>query len=166
MTPFRRRYGAGPLHFLSLVACFAFAGYVVTIIHQVGDWERILVWFGAGVVGHDLVLFPLYALADRSAGWLGARRHPTRLPTVPWANHLRVPAVISAVLLAVSFPLVLNLANGTYQGATGLTVAPYAGRYLLTVGALFGTSAVLYAVRVGRALRRRRPGEAVRRSNP
>jgi hypothetical protein len=149
---FRRYYGAGPLHLLALIACFALSGYVVDDMYHAAHGQRILVWFLGAVVGHDLVLFPLYALADRSAGWLGARFRPDRRPAVPWINYVRVPVVMSVLLLAVSFPLVLNLSNRTYQAATGLTVAPFEGRYLLVVAALFGTSAVLYALRLGRAM--------------
>ena len=150
---FRRYYGAGPLHLLALIACFALSGYVVDDMYRAAHGQRILVWFVGAVIGHDLVLFPLYALADRSAGWLGARSRAERLPAVPWINYVRVPVVMSVLLLAVSFPLVLNLSNRTYQAATGLTVAPYEGRYLLVVAALFGVSAVLYALRLGRAAR-------------
>jgi hypothetical protein len=158
MKRFRRHYGAGPLHLLGLLASLAFAGYIVSIIHQVGHWERILVWLVLALVGHDLVLFPLYALADRSASWLHARFHPERLPAVPWINHLRVPVVLSVVLLAVSWPLVLDRSAATYHAATGLTPAPYENRYLLTVAVIFAASAVLYAVRLGRAaVSRRRP---------
>jgi len=154
MRYIRRYYGAGPLHLLSLLACLAFAGYVVTLVHQAREWQLILLWFGGAIIGHDIVAFPLYALADRSAGLLGALRHPDSLPPVPWINHIRVPAVISGLLLAISFPLVLDLAGPSYHGATGLSVAPFAGRYLLIVAVLFGTSAVLYALRVRSAVRR------------
>jgi hypothetical protein len=166
MGRFRRHYGAGPLHLMSLLACFAFAGYIVSLIHQAGHWERILVWLVAAIVGHDIVLFPLYALADHSAGWFAARRHPDSLPAVPWINYVRVPAVMSALLLAVSFPLVLDLATPSYKAATGLTVAPYEGRYLLVVAVLFGASAVLYALRVGRAARIRRGAIPADRQTP
>jgi len=150
---FRRYYGAGPLHLLALIACFGLSGYIVDDMYRAAHGQRILVWFIGAVVGHDLVLFPLYALADRSAGWVGARTRATHLPPVPWINYVRVPVVISVLLLAISFPLVLDLSNRTYKGATGLTVAPFQGRYLLIVGVLFATSAVLYALRVGRAVR-------------
>jgi hypothetical protein len=153
MKLFRRYYGAGPLHLLALIACFALSGYVVDDMYRAAHGQRILVWFVGAVVGHDLVLFPLYALADRSAGWLGARTRAAFLPPVPWINYVRVPVVMSVLLLGVSFPLVLDLSNRTYKAATGLTVAPFQGRYLLVVGVLFATSAVLYALRVGRAVR-------------
>jgi hypothetical protein len=152
LTAFRRHYGAGPLHLLSLLACFALSGYIVTAMYHAGHGERILVWFAGAILGHDLVLFPLYALADRSEGWLTARRHPQRLPAVPWINHVRVPVVLSFMLLAISFPLVLDWSNRSYHAATGLTLAPYEGRYLLIVAVLFAASAVLYAARLGRAV--------------
>jgi hypothetical protein len=149
---FRHYYGSGPLHLLALLACFAFAGYVVKDMYHARDGVRILVWFVAAIIGHDIILFPLYALADRSLSWVSARRHAKDLPVVPWINYLRVPVVVSVMLLAVSFPLVLKLSPGPYRAATGLTVAPYEGRYLLIVAVLFGASAVLYATRMGRAV--------------
>jgi hypothetical protein len=149
----RRHYGAGPLHLLSLVASFAFAGYVATRIVSQGGAVRIAAWFVFCIVAHDLIGWPLYALADRSAVRL-ARRHPERLPRVPWINHLRVPTVISGVLLLISFPLVLRLSNATYQGYVGYSESVYVGNWLLVTGILFAGSALIYAVRLGRARRR------------
>jgi hypothetical protein len=108
-------------------------------------------------------LFPLYALADRSAGWVQARRHPASLPAVPWINYLRVPVVMSLILLVISWPLVLDRSEPAYHAATGLTLAPFEGRYLLVVGTLFAVSAVLYALRLGQAVAatRRIAAEAV-----
>lgn len=150
MRAIRKHYGAGPLHLLSVLACGLVVAYVVTRLVASGPITKIEVWFVGAAVAHDLFLWPLYALADRSAVRL-ARRDPSRLPAVPWINHLRVPAVLSAVLLAVSFPLVLQLSPGAYQAATGLSQAPFLNRWLGITGVLFATSAVLYAVRVGRA---------------
>jgi ABC-type transport system involved in cytochrome c biogenesis permease subunit len=151
MAWFRRRYGAGPLHLLSLVACLAFAGYIVTRILAGPEGLRILVWFAGAAVAHDLVLWPLYAVADRGAV-VAARRHPERLPRVPWVNYVRVPTILSAVLLAVSFPLVFRWSEPAYHNASGLTESPYLGRWLLLTGVAFGVSAVLYAWRVGRVM--------------
>jgi hypothetical protein len=148
---FRRHYGAGPLHLLSLVACLAFAGYGVTRILAGPEGIRILVWFGGAAVAHDLVLWPLYAVADRGAV-VAARRHPERLLRVPWINYVRVPTILSAVLLAVSFPLVFRWSEPAYHNASGLTESPYLGRWLLVTGMAFGLSAVLYAFRVGRVM--------------
>jgi hypothetical protein len=148
----RRRYGAGPLHLLALLACFALAGYAATRIHDQGGMVRIAAWFVLCIVGHDLIAWPLYALADRTAV-RASRRHPERLPAVPWINHVRVPAVISGVLLLISFPLVLRLSEQAYLGVTGYTESAYLGNWLLVTGVAFGVSAVLYALRVARARR-------------
>ena len=75
---FRRHYGAGPLHLLSLVACLAFAGYVATRILAGPEAIRILVWFAGAAVAHDLILWPLYAVADRGA--VRGRPPPPRPP--------------------------------------------------------------------------------------
>jgi hypothetical protein len=149
----RRHYGAGPLHLLCLLSCLSFAGYVVTRILGGPEGLRVLIWLAAAAAAHDLVLWPLYALADRTAA-AAARRHPDRLPKVPWINHLRVPVVFSAVTLAVSFPLVFGWSEQAYRAATGLTENPYLGRWLLLTGAAFGASAVLYALRLAFAGRK------------
>jgi hypothetical protein len=149
----RRRYGAAPLHLLSLLCCLALAGYGATRVLAGPEGLRILVWFAAAAVAHDLVLWPLYALADVTLVAV-ARRHPERLPKVPWTNHLRIPVVVSAVMLAVSFPLVFRLSEPAYHAASGLTENPYLGRWLLLTGMAFGLSAVVYALRLGRAIAR------------
>jgi hypothetical protein len=161
MRWFRRRYGAGPLHLLGMLAAFALAGYVASRIAGVPLALRIGIWFASGVVAHDLLLWPLYTLVDRVAV-VAARRHPERLPKVPWINHLRVPVVLSAVWLMISFPLVLRLAPGSYRSATGLTPDIYMGRWLLVSAVAFGASALIYAARLGRAVRRERPSSAGR----
>ena len=150
MNWFRRHYGAGPGHLVLLLASFAFAGYISTQIAQVPAAAHIAVWFLGAVVFHDLVLWPAYAAADRimtSWAWL-SRHRKVRTAAVPWVNHIRVPAVISGVLLAVSFPLVFNWAGSTYRSATGLSPLPYTTRWIVITAVLFGTSAVVYLVRL------------------
>lgn len=165
MRWFRRHYGAGPLHLLGLLAAFAVAGYVASRIAGVPLAMRIGIWFVAGVVAHDLLLWPLYTVVDRVAV-VAARRHPERLPKVPWINHLRVPVVLSAVWLMISFPLVLRLTPGSYRSATGLTADIYLGRWLLLSAIAFVASAVIYAIRLGRAVRRERTPRAVPGTQP
>jgi hypothetical protein len=137
------------------MASFALAGYVATRIAGVPQATRIGIWFVSGVIAHDLLLWPLYTLVDRGAV-RAARHHPEHLPPVPWINHLRVPVVVCGVWLMISFPLVLRLTPGAYHSATGLTPDVYLGRWLLVSAAAFAASAVAYAVRVRRALRRSR----------
>ena len=75
-----RWYGANPLHLLALLACFALAGYAAARLVSSRPLG-VAVWFLGAVVGHDLLLMPLYSLADRSA--LAAIRHRTpRLPVI------------------------------------------------------------------------------------
>src|ERR1700741_2977476 len=70
-TRFSAIYGSRPLHLLTMVSGFALLGYIVatfkpaTLWNPGSWWQSIGVWFAAAVVGHDLLLFPLYALADR-----------------------------------------------------------------------------------------------------
>jgi hypothetical protein len=62
----RRWYGGHPLHLLALLAAFALAGYAVRAVVAAGQWRGFALWFVVAIVGHDLLLFPLYSLADLS----------------------------------------------------------------------------------------------------
>ena len=137
-----RWYGANPLHLLALLGCFALAGYAADQLvpsRPVG----IAAWFAGAVVGHDLLLMPLYSLADRSAAAV-IRHRATRLPAIPWINYLRVPAALSGLLLLVWFPLILRLRT-RYQASTTLSPAPFLRHWLALTGALF---AAALAVRI------------------
>jgi hypothetical protein len=68
------------LHLLALLAAFALAGYAVRGVVEAGQWRGFALWFAVAIVGHDLLLFPLYSLADLSLrrllpGRSAARRH-------------------------------------------------------------------------------------------
>lgn len=141
---FTRLYGAGPLHAVLMLASFALAGYVVARVLEVSNAGWIAVWLAGAIVAHDLVLFPLYTGADRL---LSGRRRRLREPLVSWRNHVRVPAVLSGVLLLITFPLVFALSEPTYLRATGLHTSPYLGRWLIVAACLFAGSGVAYVVR-------------------
>jgi hypothetical protein len=146
-----------------------------------GQWRGFAVWFAIAIVGHDLLLFPLYSLADlsvrrllplagrigrrrpRGAGEAGAAGAPAagRLGP-PVLTYLRVPAAFSLLILLVWFPLILRLSAGTYHRASGLSASPYLGRWLAVTGTLFAGSAICYAL----ALRRARPGGTARPPAP
>jgi hypothetical protein len=81
----RRWYGANPLHLLALLASFALAGYAVRAVIMAGQWTGFAAWFAVAIIGHDLLLFPLYSLADLSL------RH-----LLPGGSHGRLPAAQSA----------------------------------------------------------------------
>ncbi len=150
MRRFRAVYGSHPLHLLTLVAGFALFGYVVATLTPAALWnartwwQSILVWFAAAIVAHDLVLFPLYALADRIL--LRANRF-TRL-RVPLVNYVRVPALGSALTLLLFLPGIIKQGAPTVLAATGQTQEPFMGRWLLLTAAMFGISAILYAARL------------------
>ena len=110
----------------------------------------MLIWFGAAVVAHDLVLFPLYALADRSVTTLlrPRRRMPDRgVPRVPPLNYVRVPALGSGLMLLLFLPGIIEQGRSSYAAATGQTQQPYLGRWLLLTAALFAVSAASYAAK-------------------
>ena len=141
----RGRYGASPLHLLTLLASFALAGYAALQELRGPVPLRVAGWFLGAVIAHDLVLFPLYALADRSL--TGLRRRPAAAARSGAVNYLRVPVLRSGLLLLLFFPLILRQSEGAYGRASGLDQSPYLGHWLLLTGALFGGSAVAYAVR-------------------
>jgi hypothetical protein len=144
---FVRWYGANPLHLLALLASFALAGYAAARLvasHPFG----VAFWFLGAVIGHDLLLMPLYSLADKSA--LAAIRHRApRWPVVRWINYLRVPAGLSGLLLLVWFPLILRL-HTDYHASTTLSADPFLWHWLAVTGALFLLSAALLALRLRR----------------
>lgn len=150
MPKFLRWYGASPLHLLTMAGCFALAGYAAAQVVPAHD-VAVPVWFVGAVVGHDLVLMPLYALADRSV--LAVFRHrPPAQPGVPWINYLRVPVVLSGILLLIWFPLILRLPAG-FPRTTGLPLPEYLWHWLGVTGALFLLSAGAYALRMRRNAR-------------
>jgi hypothetical protein len=145
---FRERYGAGPLHLLIVLASFALAAYALErSLELTSNPDRIVIWLGGSIVVHDLILFPLYALlgAMAAAALLpGSKRSRLRVAAL---NHLRVPALLSALLLLVWFPLVAGPADRTFMRATGLSKDVYLERWLLLSAVLFAASAVVLALR-------------------
>ena len=77
MTDAPRGTGPGPLHLLALLACFAVAARGRAAVAPDPLWRATRSWFVGAAVAHDLVLFPLYALLDRSASaWCAAGERP------------------------------------------------------------------------------------------
>jgi hypothetical protein len=175
----RRHYGAGPLHLLGLLVCFAVAAYAVTRVLGESGWVSVGQWWVASLIFHDLIAWPIYAAADRllvraqrthsrprgeGIGDLGASlekgggREP---PLVPWANHVRFPVVISAVLLGMFSPLIFRLSNALYSSTTGFNENAYFTNWLAVTGILFAGSAATYALRLVLARKRARRQPAV-----
>jgi hypothetical protein len=163
ITRFNAFYGSNPLHLLGTIAAWALAGYVVIVLGPQALWnpkvwwQSIGVWFLAAVVAHDLVLFPLYALADRSfTGALAAvrGRWTGAWPQVSPVNYLRVPTLAAGLSLLLFFPGIIQQGQSSYFAATGQNQQPFFGRWLLLVAALYGLSALAYAGRLAVAGRR------------
>ncbi len=163
---FRRGYGDGPLHLLALIASLLISGAAVIgwfDSFTTPDIVRILIWFLGAIVAHDLILLPIYSLLDRGA--LRASGHPHHRAAPAWAPadpapertpgwvYVRVPALLSGLLVLVFFPEALRLGNATFQAASGMTQDVYLSRLLLTCGALFVISGIVYAIDAGRARR-------------
>jgi len=155
MRRLARWYGAGPLHLLTMLGCFALAGYAAARLLP-GNAIGILAWFAGAVIGHDLLLMPLYTLADRSAMTVFRHRKPA-LPAVSWINYLRVPVALSGLLLLIWFPLIFRLPTG-FPHTTTLSLDPYLWHWLAVTGALFLLSATALALRLGAVRRGLREG--------
>ena len=149
MNAFKRFYGASPLQLVTLLGCFALSGYAALQISRGPLPVRTAVWFAGAVLLHDLVLFPLYALADRSLTLLFHRG--SRRQSLPGnVNYLRVPVLLSGLLFLVFAPVILRHSEGPYHAASGLNQAPFLGRWLALTGILFLGSAIVFAVNIGR----------------
>jgi hypothetical protein len=147
----RRLYGAGPLHLLVLLGCFSVVGYATAQIKTDPNLPRILIWFAAAVIVHDLVAYPLYSLLDRVAhGVLGRLKAPRVSPL----NYLRIPTLASCLLFAVYFPGIIRQGGPSLHAASGQSQHPYLGRWLLLTATAFAVSGVAYATRLIRTRRR------------
>jgi hypothetical protein len=166
ITRFTAFYGSNPLHLLGTITAWALAGYVVTLLGPQAMWnpkvwwQSIAVWFLAAIIAHDLILFPLYALADRSvtaalAAVRSRRAGPS--PRVSPLNYLRVPTLAAGLSLLLFFPGIVQQGQFSYSAATGQNQQPFFGRWLLLVAALYGLSALAYAVRLAVAGRGGKP---------
>ncbi|WP_190814893.1 hypothetical protein [Saccharopolyspora pogona] len=149
-----RFYGAGPLHLVLLLGCFALTGYVVFQLLAEPLLIRIAVWFAAAIILHDLVLFPVYALADRALTSVAhvRSRNATRSRVSP-VNYIRVPVLASGLLLLLFLPGIIQQGATTYLAATGQTQAPFLTRWVLITVGLLAASALLYGTRLAYAHR-------------
>lgn len=147
---FRRRYGASPLHLLAHLAGFAIVALALDRIVSGGDVRVLLIWYLGFAIAHDLVFVPTYTGLDRLFRATVARL-PLRTRTgLPVINHVRAPAVISALLLIIYFPLISRRADGSYFDLSGHHLTHYLRNWLLITAALFLGSGVIYAARVVR----------------
>ena len=141
----RRAYGSGPFHFVAVVTGLIVSGYAIVLLGGSNQAVMIAIWFAAGLLGHDFLLFPVYALLDRAAA---RRRRRRGAGSPPWLNFVRVPVVLCSLVLLVWFPLILGVNDKTYRAASGLSTDRFLVRYLVFVGTVFAVSALIYALRL------------------
>lgn len=148
---FRRRYGASPLHLAAHLAGFAVIALPLDRIFSGGGGATdLLLWYLGLVVAHDLVFVPAYTGLDRLF-----RLTLTRLPLPsrtgpPVINHVRAPAVMSAVLFIIYFPLISGRSDGAYFAISGHHLTHYLRNWLLITAAFFLASGLIYAARLVR----------------
>ena len=131
------RYGASPLHLLAHLVALPLVAFALLQIAERGDAARILVWLALSAVVHDLLLLPFYGVLDR----LGQRTAGRAV------NFVRVPALLSGLLLLVFFPAISGKGEGAFHGVSGLDYDGYLARWLLITAALFAVSGAVYGLR-------------------
>ena len=154
-VPVRLPVGS-PLQILLLACSFALAAYAgVRLLAD--DWFEVALWIVGAALLHDLVLLPLYAVADRAVtrGLAGVGRRE-------WTLYVRVPAALSGLLLLMWFPLISGQVADSYASKTGLSGDGFMARWLLITAVLFGGSAALLALRSLRSRRSRRSLRSLR----
>lgn len=148
LAAIRARYGASPLHLLGHLAAFAIAAWAISHVFEGRQPWNWVVWLVGGALLHDLLLLPLYSALDRVA----------RIVPAPSGaiNFVRVPALISGVMLLVYFPRILDRAPGNFVRVAGVAPEGYLRDWLLISAGLLIASAALYAGRSARGRRRPR----------
>ncbi len=149
---FAGRYGAKPWHLLSLLGCFALTGYAVSrLFGDSAALVRIAIWFVGAAVVWDLVLGPALAVGDS-----GLRLVTRRVHGVSLLNYVRLPALLSLLLLVMFTPLIFQRSEQIFQLKAGLSQDPYLERWVAVTAVLFALSGAAYAVAVLRARRGQR----------
>lgn len=158
----RRLYGARVVHLILLLAAFALTGYTIAVLGIANLftpgvwWQSIAVWFAVAIIAHDLILFPLYALADRLLPKSGRHGdHPSG--RLSMTNYVRMPTLAAGLLLLLFLPGIIEQGAVSFNQATGLTQAPYLTRWLVLAATFYLVSAVFYVVKV--TLRQRNSAE-------
>lgn len=157
LRAWRTFYGENPLHLLSMIGCFALVGYVVSFVYESPSALALAIWFIGAVLGHDLLLYPLYALADQPltiGRWARRKVLPRHPPRVPAINHIRVPVLGAAVLGLIYFPTITQRGEDAFRFTAGLGMVGIYRNWLAITAVLFLGSAVVYALRLGASVGR------------
>jgi hypothetical protein len=153
MSSFKRLYGDHLLHLIVLLGALALGAHTISVLgfDQLFNpqvwWQSIAVWFAVAVIGHDLILFPLYALAERLLPKERRRAEVVDPRRVPLTNYLRIPTLATGLTFALFLPGIIQQGAFTYTAATGLTQEPFLARWLLLVAGFYLVSAICYVVK-------------------
>lgn len=144
MSRLRRDYGSNPLHLLAHLVWIAIVGWVLLKLLDVRPLLYLAAWFIGAIVLHDFVLLPLYGVLDRVA----------KVPLGGAVNYVRVPVVISGLLLLAFLPIITGGGEEVFSQVSGAGYSEnYFARWLLASAALFLGSALLYGVRAAGSAR-------------
>ena len=166
---FKAKYGASPLHLLLIVLAGVVAGYAVLHWLHAPTPVRLLVWFAAAVIGHDLIAFPIYSGLDHLLVRAIAGGDPG--PVISrWRraaiNHVRAPTIASVLLLIMWYPIILKRSDAVYYRASGQHQDRGLGNWLLVVAILYGASLLIYLGRLAYAAGRSRSASSPPGSPP
>jgi hypothetical protein len=149
----RHFYGAEPLHLLATIVSFVIVAAAVAGWFQAGSDPRgILLWALGSGIAFEGILMPLAWGLDRIA--LGSRSGDrASAPRLGPRNraYVRVPALLSALVLIVFAPLIFRADTPAFEATTGLAPPDYLARWLLATAAMFVISALAYALSLRRA---------------
>ncbi len=151
MRRFRYEYGASPVHLLVALTAFVVSAWALAqALDLLSSPGRFLIWFLGAIVLHDLVFYPLLSLLGLgTAGVICRGDRPSRL-RIAALNHLRVPALLSGLMLLVWYPLILSKRAAGFERTTGMSTEVYLDRWLVLTAVLFLASALVLAVRARR----------------
>jgi hypothetical protein len=164
VTRVRRVHDEQPLQLLAIVVSFAVvAAGVAGWFQQGSDPRGIILWALGSAVAFEWIALPLAWLLDRVAlgPWRlrpagavpadGASAAPVAAPASANRAYIRVPALLSVLLLIVFAPLIFSADTPTFVATTGFSPPDYLARWLLATAAMFAVSAVAYAWSLRRA---------------
>ena len=144
---FKKAYGGSPLHLLGHLTLVVIAAVVLWQMFGAKvapqPWNLVF-WLAGGLVLHDFVFLPLYSVFNRAIQVPLMTKFGT-LRVQP-LNYLRVPFVLSAVLMIVFFPRILDRQPQNFENALGHPPPDYFIRWVWVTVALFAVAALLYAV--------------------
>lgn len=165
VSRFSRFHGSHPAHLLLVTAGFVVVAAVIATMTPAALWnprswwQSIAVWFVVAIIAHDLIAFPVYALADRISHRTTCARSASPIRLI---NYVRLPSMAAALTFLIFLPGIIEQGGSAYQAATGQTQEPFLARWLWLTAAFYMAAALTYGVRLILVRRRGAPrGTAV-----